>query len=293
MRPPGQLQREPSLSSPRDLRRCSMPPCSPSYPSCSSSIATTARAHLHLRCPVQADTRRRPLLLGSLQAEGLPTAARGCDAHSPRHVDLSRAQKPRRTALGRHPARRRTRRRSFRCRHRYSPRHAARSRARSPLARRASLASVSLLTALASVRSSALDASALSWAAASSAWASVSLAVTSSRRPRRRRAPRRRSEQPDRARHIRLGGSRLLAAGRGCHCGATKMLMSLREMAKPGQEAPLRQTAPVERLAEQTREWFAAAQRDSYERTRIATGLKFMWSLQREAWLRGIAQLVR
>ena len=83
MRPPGQLQREPSLSSPRDLRRCSMPPCCPSYPSCSSSIATTARAHLHLRCPVQADTRRRPLLLGSLQAEGLPTAARGCDAHSP------------------------------------------------------------------------------------------------------------------------------------------------------------------------------------------------------------------
>jgi len=48
-------------------------------------------------------------------------------------------------------------------------------------------------------------------------------------------------------------------------------------MAKPGQEAPLRQTAPVERLAEQTREWFAAAQRDSYERTRIATGLRFMW----------------
>ena len=33
MRPPGQLQREPSLSSPRDLRRCSMPPCSPSCPS--------------------------------------------------------------------------------------------------------------------------------------------------------------------------------------------------------------------------------------------------------------------
>ena len=65
------------------------------------------------------------------------------------------------------------------------------------------------------------------------------------------------------------------------------------KMAKSGQEAPLRQTAPVERLAEQTREWFAAAQRDSYERTRIATGLKFMWSLQREAWLRGIAQLVR
>ena len=65
------------------------------------------------------------------------------------------------------------------------------------------------------------------------------------------------------------------------------------EMAKPGQEAPLRQTAPVERLAEHTREWFAAAQRDSYERTRIATGLKFMWSLQREAWLRGIAQLIR
>jgi len=63
--------------------------------------------------------------------------------------------------------------------------------------------------------------------------------------------------------------------------------MSSREMAKPGQEAPLRQTAPVERLAEQTREWFAAAQRDSYERTRIATGLKFMWRLQREAWLRG------
>ena len=65
------------------------------------------------------------------------------------------------------------------------------------------------------------------------------------------------------------------------------------KVAKSGQEAPLRQTAPVERLAEQTREWFAAAQRDSYERTRIATGLKFMWSLQREAWLRGIAQLIR
>jgi len=71
-----------------------MPPCSPSYPSCSSSIATTARAHLHLRCPVQAETRRRPLLLGSLQAEGLPTAARGCDAHSPRHAALSRARSP-------------------------------------------------------------------------------------------------------------------------------------------------------------------------------------------------------
>ena len=69
--------------------------------------------------------------------------------------------------------------------------------------------------------------------------------------------------------------------------------MSLREMAKPGQEAPLRQTAPVERLAEQTREWFAAARRDSYERTCIATGLRFMWPLQREAWLRGIAQLIR
>jgi hypothetical protein len=47
------------------------------------------------------------------------------------------------------------------------------------------------------------------------------------------------------------------------------------------------------RLAEQAREWFAAAQRESDERTRIATGIKFMWPLQREAWLRRIAQLIR
>jgi hypothetical protein len=64
-------------------------------------------------------------------------------------------------------------------------------------------------------------------------------------------------------------------------------------MAKPGQEAPLRQTTPFERLAEQTREWFDTDQRESDERTRIATGLKFMWPLQREAWLRGTAQLIR
>ena len=55
----------------------------------------------------------------------------------------------------------------------------------------------------------------------------------------------------------------------------------------------LRQITPVERLAEQTREWFDAAQRESDERTRIVTGIKFMWSLQREAWLRGTAQLIR
>jgi hypothetical protein len=49
-----------------------------------------------------------------------------------------------------------------------------------------------------------------------------------------------------------------------------------------------------ERLAEQTRELFDAAQRESNERTRIATGrLKFMWPLQREAWLRRTAQLIR
>jgi hypothetical protein len=48
-----------------------------------------------------------------------------------------------------------------------------------------------------------------------------------------------------------------------------------------------------ERLAEQTREWFDAAQWESNERTRIATGLKFMWPLQREAWLRRTAQLIR
>jgi hypothetical protein len=47
-----------------------------------------------------------------------------------------------------------------------------------------------------------------------------------------------------------------------------------------------------ERLAEQTREWFNTAQRESNERTRIATGLKFMWPLQREAWLRRTAQLI-
>jgi hypothetical protein len=62
-------------------------------------------------------------------------------------------------------------------------------------------------------------------------------------------------------------------------------------MAKCGQETPLRQITPFKRLAEQTREWFAAAQRESYERTRIVTGLKFMWPLQREAWLRRTVQL--
>jgi hypothetical protein len=48
-----------------------------------------------------------------------------------------------------------------------------------------------------------------------------------------------------------------------------------------------------ERLAEETRDWFDAAQRESDERTRIVTGIKFMWPLQREAWLRGTAQLIR
>jgi hypothetical protein len=32
---------------------------------------------------------------------------------------------------------------------------------------------------------------------------------------------------------------------------------------------------------------------ESDERTRIVTGIKFMWPLQREAWLRGTAQLIR
>ena len=50
-------------------------------------------------------------------------------------------------------------------------------------------------------------------------------------------------------------------------------------MAKCGQERPLRQITPFKRLAEQTCEWFAAAQRHSYERTRIVTGLKFMLPL--------------
>src|SRR6516162_2270255 len=57
---------------------------------------------------------------------------------------------------------------------------------------------------------------------------------------------------------------------------------SSREMTRPWQKPPRSTAWAIVPLPDQTRERLEAAQRESDERIRVITGIKFIWPLQRE-----------
>ena len=66
---------------------------------------------------------------------------------------------------------------------------------------------------------------------------------------------------------------------------------SSREMRRPWQKPPHRRAAAIVPMPEQTPDLPEATQREKDERIRIMTGIKFIWPLQREEWLRNCTSL--